>query len=61
MNCFDLMKKMVELDGEILGLSNQLSKISNVSKRDRIGREIDSKLAVQLDIKHKLQDINVVM
>lgn len=61
MNCFDLMKKMVELDNEVLELSNQLSKVDNISERDRISREIDSKLAVQLDIKHKLQDINVVM
>lgn len=61
MNCFDLMKKMVELDGEILELSNQLSKVDNISERDRISREIDSKLAVQLEIKHKLQSIDVVM
>lgn len=61
MNCFDLIKKMVELDNEILELSNQLGKISNVSERDRLSREIDSKLAIQLEIKHKLQDINVVM
>lgn len=61
MNCFDLMKKMVELDNEVLELSNQLSKVDNISERDRISREIDSKLAIQLEIKHKLQDINVVM
>lgn len=61
MNCFDLMKKMVELDGEILELSNQLNKVDNISERDRRSREIDSKLAIQLEIKHKLQDINVVM
>lgn len=59
-NGFHLMKEFVNLDNEILELSNQLSKASNVSERERLSREIDHKLSQQLAIKHKLQDINIV-
>lgn len=59
-NGFELMKEFLNLDNEILELSNQLSKANNISERERLSKEIDYKLFKQLVIKHKLQDINIV-
>lgn len=59
-NGFELMKEFLNLDNEILELSNQLSKANNISERERLSKEIDHKLSKQLVIKHKLQDINIV-
>lgn len=59
-NGFELMKEFISLDNEILELSNQLSKASNIADRERLSREIDQKLSNQLAIKHKLQDINII-
>ena len=59
-NGFELMKEFVNLDNEILELSNQLSKASNIADRERLSKEIDQKLSNQLAIKHKLQDINII-
>lgn len=47
-NAYECMKRMVELDNEILELSNRLSK------------KIDHRLSESLVLKHKLEDINII-
>lgn len=59
-NAYECMKRMVELDNEILELSNKLSKTSNVTKRERLSKEIDHRLSESLALKHKLEDINII-
>lgn len=59
-NAYECMKRMVELDNEILELSNKLSKTSNVTERERLSKEVDHRLSESLVLKHKLEDINII-
>ena len=55
MNVFELTKKFIELDNEVLELSNKLGKTNDLSERKRISTEIDRKTAEFLEIKHKME------
>ena len=57
MNAYELMKEFYDLDNEILELVNKKNKKDAVW----MDKEIDSKLSRQLEIKHTLERINVVL
>jgi hypothetical protein len=57
MNAYELMKEFYDLDNEILELVNKKNK-KDVAWMDKA---IDSKLSRQLEIKHTLERINVVL
>lgn len=57
MNAYELMKEFYDLDNEILELVNK----KNKKDAAWIDKAIDSKLSRQLEIKHTLERINVVL
>ena len=59
MKVYDLVLEMIELDNEILELSEKLSKTNSVVRRERYEKSIDKRLARQLEIKHILENIEI--
>ena len=59
MKAYDLMLEMIKLDDEILELSEKLSKINSVVRRERYEKSIDKRLVRQLEIKHILENIKI--
>lgn len=57
MNAYELMKEFYNLDNEILELVNK----KNKKDAAWMDKAIDSKLSRQLEIKHTLERINVVL
>ena len=59
MKAYDLVLEMIKLDDEILELSEKLSKINSVVRRERYEKSIDKRLVRQLEIKHILENIKI--
>lgn len=60
MKAYDLMLEMIKLDDEILELSRKLSKTNSVVRRERYEKSIDKRLVRQLEIKHILENIEII-
>ena len=60
MKVYDLVLEMIELDNEILELSRKLSKTNSVVRRERYEKSIDKRLVRQLEIKHILENIEII-
>lgn len=58
-NAYEYTMELIKIDNEVMELSNQLSKASNVTERERLGTAIDRKLAYSLEIKHLLERVRV--
>ena len=60
MKAYDLMLERIKLDDEILELSRKLSKTNSVVRRERYEKSIDKRLVRQLEIKHILENIEII-
>ena len=60
MKAYDLVLEMIKLDDEILELSKKLSKTNSVVRRERYEKSIDKRLVRQLEIKHILENIEII-
>ena len=60
MKAYDLVLEMIKLDDEILELSRKLSKTNSVVRRERYEKSIDKRLVRQLEIKHILENIEII-
>ena len=59
MNLWELFQKMVYLTEEIDRRSLRKAKERNVEDRERLDKEIDRLMAEYLELKHKLENINL--
>ena len=59
MNLWELFQKMVYLTEEMDRKSLRKAKERNVSEIERLDKEIDSLMADYLELKHKLERINI--
>ena len=59
MNLWEVFLKMVNLTEEIDRKSLRKAKERNVEDRERLDKEIDRLMAEYLELKHKLENINV--
>lgn len=59
MNLWELFLKMTDLTEEMDRKSLRKSKERNVSDRERLDKEIDRLMAEYLELKHKLERINI--
>ena len=59
MNLWELFLKMTDLTEEMDRKSLRKAKERNVEDRERLDREIDRLMAEYLELKHKLERINI--
>ena len=59
MNLWELFLKMVDLTEEMDRKSLRKAKERNVEDRERLDKEIDRLMAEYLELKHKLERINI--
>ena len=59
MNLWELYKKMVDLTEEIDRRSLRKAKERNISDIERLDKEMDRLMAEYLELKHKLERINI--
>ena len=59
MNLWELFLKMTDLTEEMDRKSLRKAKERNVEDRERLDKEIDGLMAEYLELKHKLENINV--
>ena len=59
MNLWELFLKMTDLTEEMDRKSLRKAKEKNVEDRERLDREIDRLMAEYLELKHKLERINI--
>ena len=59
MNLWELFLKMKELGEEIDRNNLRKSRERNISERERLDKEIDRMYADYLELKHKLESINL--
>ena len=58
-NLWQVYLDLIKLEEEIDRLILRKSRESLISEKERLGKEIDSILAKELELKHKLQKIEV--
>ena len=58
-NAYEMALELNRLDCEMKDLVDSIKKESNISVRKMYMDELDRKLALLLELKHKLQDIKV--
>ena len=58
-NLWQIHLDLINLEEEINRLVLRKSKERLISEKERLGKEIDSMLAKELELKHKLQKIEV--
>ena len=58
-NLWQIHLDLIKLEEEIDRLVLRKSKERLISEKERLGKEIDSMLAKELELKHKLQKIEV--
>ena len=58
-NLWQVYLDLIKLEEEIVRLILRKSRESLISEKERISKEIDSMLAKELELKHKLQKIEV--
>lgn len=58
-NLWQVHLDLIKLEEEIDRLILRKSRESLISEKERLGKEIDSMLAKELELKHKLQKIEV--
>lgn len=58
MNCYELTKKMWEIDEEIQGLNDKL-KVADFQDKEWISKRIDQKLSEFMDLKHRMERVNI--
>ena len=59
MNLWEVFQKMVDLTEEMDRKSLRKAKERNVEDRERLDKEIDGLMAEYLELKHKLENINL--
>lgn len=60
-NVYELMMELVGMESEINKLNDELVKVNNDVDRNRIETLIDRKYASMLELKHKLERINITI